>query len=297
MIPLVQLGLVAATAAIVYGQPADDRWPSVVAIYARPDPGSPTRQLCTGTLVAPHVILTAAHCLAGEPDPEDISIHFGDVAGGASATAVEFGVHPDACFGACEPRAFDLAFIVIAEDVVGAPAVPILTEQAEWDAAVRVGEPVVAVGFGATRNLRGDDDAYTGDELGHKREVELAVLAAIADGNELEIGRPPGDVCDGDSGGPAFVRLADGGWRQVGVLARSDKPCGTSRSEWGIPAVVLDWLREETGADLPACAGCLDTSVPGEPPGDSCSCDQRPAGAAWLVMFVLLAPRRRLTPR
>lgn len=289
------LGLSAATAAIVFGQPTEGRWPSVVAIYARADPGAATRELCTGTLVAPHVILTAAHCLAGEPDPGDISVHFGDVAGGPSATVTAWGVHPLACVGSCAPEGHDFAYLVIADDVAGAEPVPILADQAEWDAVVRAGAPVIAVGFGATRNLRGDDDSYAADELGHKRDVELEVLAGSADGTELELGRRPRDVCDGDSGGPAFVRLADGTFRQVGVLARSAHPCGTSRSEWGIPALVLDWLRQETGADLPACADCLDTTIVVPAAAEGCDCKQR--GATPLALLVVLARRRRLTPR
>jgi hypothetical protein len=51
--------------AITFGQPDSNRHPNVGALLADWDPDSPGPDiLCSGTLIAPRVFLTAAHCTA-----------------------------------------------------------------------------------------------------------------------------------------------------------------------------------------------------------------------------------------
>jgi secreted trypsin-like serine protease len=51
--------------AITFGQPDGNRHPNVGALLADYDPDSPGRtSFCSGTLIAPTVFLTAAHCTA-----------------------------------------------------------------------------------------------------------------------------------------------------------------------------------------------------------------------------------------
>jgi hypothetical protein len=53
------------TSAITFGQPDGNRHPNVGALLADYDPDSPGPDIiCSGTLIAPTVFLTAAHCTA-----------------------------------------------------------------------------------------------------------------------------------------------------------------------------------------------------------------------------------------
>ena len=56
---------VGAAQAITFGQPDGNLHPNVGALVADWDPDSPGPDIfCSGTLIAPTVFLTAAHCTA-----------------------------------------------------------------------------------------------------------------------------------------------------------------------------------------------------------------------------------------
>jgi hypothetical protein len=146
--------------------------------------------LCSGVIVAPHVVLTAAHC-GSAATLRTVSLR------GTTVRAVV--VHP--AYDASSQNN-DLAALIVESA---------LSPSATLGALGAVGSELSIVGFGAT--------ASDGGTAGARREGRAKVASVSA--TEFVVSPGPSLTCAGDSGGAAF---ADGG-ALVGITSRGDAAC------------------------------------------------------------------------
>ena len=198
--------------------------------------------VCTATLVAPRVLLTAAHCLSSDTPPEAF---FGSTpsSGGTQVQILAVQIHPDFDATTLEN---DVAMALLA-DAAPAGATPWALPSAPLGAS-SVGMALRLVGFGRT----GPDDTTPPE----KREGTSTIASLTAD--QLTFGPSPSQTCSGDSGGPAFATLG-GVEAIVGVTSSGDPQCAQMATDMRVDAYasfVQPWLQ----ATAEASAG----------PGDRC---------------------------
>ena len=158
---------------------------------------------CSGTIVMPRVVLTAAHCLDEEVGVVRVWLGAGD-----EIVAQSFVHYPNYKFNS---SGFDVGLIFMAEDLPRTP-VPILTSR-----AARVGESAILAGWGRDEN-----------SITTSLKAGSTVVSAVTDSVVQTIYSPPSSsVCSGDSGGP--ILLSEGGrWTVGGITsATSSDACNT----------------------------------------------------------------------
>jgi hypothetical protein len=236
----------------------DCQWPTVVSFRAG-------AEKCTGTLVHPEIVVTASHCiLAGTPE----RMRFGEEFSPESRTmdVAECWTRPE--YEVALDPAEDIAACRLVEPV---PDVPItaLLGACETEATIVPGVDVALVGFGLTG---------TGEDFGTKRYAFTRVVEPLREDGTFVAGDDAVNGCDGDSGGPALVRLSDGTWHVAGVLVYGPD-CGAGPSRYLAASRHLAWLEEATGRDLSPCRGADGTWQPG--PDCRVATDPQAIADAW----------------
>ena len=234
--------------------------------------------LCSGTLIAPNVVLTARHCIstalttAIECDQNGNSLNGTDF--GADVPVADINVfaapslyqgqtpsatakavfHPT---GSTECNT-DLALLVLDTSITTTPPLRVRTSS-----AVTVGESVRAVGFGANNQNMPIGTRYRKDDL-----PVLAVGSTISasqtalGSNEFELGGEA--TCSGDSGGPAIDETTGA---VVGLLSRGPADCTSTTghvysSLEGFAAVFQQAFAVAGGSWLPEGGGSGDDGGP-----------------------------------
>jgi hypothetical protein len=196
---------------VVHGVPDRGRDPAVVAI----DIGG--RALCTGSLIAADVVLTARHCVARTTEQVSCPATAPQVGSNYAASSLHIIVGDDASTGREAARGrlifapdawalcdADIALVVLDQPVTGVAPLRVRLS------GVAKGDHVRAVGYGRAS----DASQVAGVKLLRDHVRVLDTSAA-----EFQVGEA---TCNGDSGGPA---LDESTGEIVGVVSRGGPSC------------------------------------------------------------------------
>ncbi|MET0133689.1 MAG: serine protease [Kibdelosporangium sp.] len=221
---------------IIGGVPTSD-FPECVAV------GSPDQWCCSGTLVAPNVVVTAAHCVKGGCCAR---VFLGeDVAFEQDGTVVEVTKavsHPS--YGQTEANG-DIAVLILASPADVEPR------------AIASAADVTSATFARLAGY-GNTDVFSRGGYGRRRLVDAPMASndpkyGCDTATEFVAGAPflDKDSCNGDSGGPAYVSSGDK-WLLAGATSRATasslRPCGDGGIYTSVCAYE-DWIRSVPGGE------------------------------------------------
>jgi Trypsin len=240
----VVLSFPASAGAITYGQPDGTGHPNVGALVVLP--GSANINVCSGTLIAPTVFLTAAHCTAfleGLGLAGAVGVTFDPVASpGAPGLPGVMHTNPDfkvpTSLNSARKDPADVAVLTLAEAPAGITAAS-LPPAGALDSLGRAGlrqQAFTAVGYGLRERVKVGPGAPQFGPSG-TRYVSSGSFRALTP-SYLHLSQNPatgdGGTCSGDSGGPNFLDdssiiaaitvTGDAACRATNVTLRLDKP-------------------------------------------------------------------------
>jgi MYXO-CTERM domain-containing protein len=204
---------------------------------------------CTGTLIAPNVVITAGHCIGIGIESVKLGVNDWMSSGGEEIPVMREVEYPNS------QSTYDVGLLILARDSMYPPRV--IASGCVTERSLKDGAPVHIVGYGA---INEEGDQYTSE----MREAESTIVDAdcsggrgcngsVYPGGEVAAGGGGIDACFGDSGGPLYLDDPSG-ILLVGVTSRgfydADLPCSEG-GIWVRPDAVMDWIESTAQITLP----------------------------------------------
>ena len=201
--------------------------------------GYPIDGMCTGTLIAPDVVLTAGHCRLDEAEYGKNGKYYFSFALDVVDAGETLGRMPKHTYAVKKiirhprfdipnadglGRANDIAIVFLKKAVLGVrPATILKPDEAD---ILQAGLAADIVGYGLRTAPEMNPDA---SDSGVKAQAKSVVNEVGA--YEIQVGvlYPTPQKCYGDSGGPTYINLKDGSERLIGVTSRAYDDSGCTK--------------------------------------------------------------------
>jgi secreted trypsin-like serine protease len=263
-------------------------YPDAVAVLAND-------AACSGTLIAPDVVLTAGHCIG--VNPVEVIVDTTDY---ASSGGEHIAVKSAKAYPSWQTE-YDVGVIMLAQPAHAKPRA--IAAECAIDKDLVDNAKVRLVGFGLTDEGGSGDNSRLHQAMLDVTDAQCtdpeACNTKISPGGEFMAGGDGTDSCFGDSGGPVY--LGSGSTAAlVGVVSRGFGPNGEPCGGGGVyirADQVVTWIEKTTGRTLTrsSCSGKADgegdADTAAAADGGGCAAGGGAAGTGGLVLALGCALR------